>query len=284
MSQDRKTASTESSAPVQKQSAETEGSQQLKRSVAGRPVDVQRQMLAPDRPIQFLGEGGPSAAVQCQAVTGNTFGDWDINQTNTDGTGAGTTYASEINIDFTPKAATVDSPEIAFVQDVALLKKSGGSADERANFKNRRTDEGHTIDRVDNKKHGWYGYNNDGKPSGVVDASGAFTSGNIRPGSAPKPLTPAKLYDRPSWSMANTEWKFETYAISKSGTQANQLYGGLKWGFDVDKDCKLTSHTPTHLDKATASFNKSVKAWNDQAGGDASKRNHADQQTLGPFS
>lgn len=126
--------------------------------------------------------------------------------------------------------------------------------------------------RVDDRKFGYYGYNNDGT-----------TAGNTSPGSSPSPLKPATLYDKPSWNHPNTRWDFEAAVTAKAGADAGTIYGALSWGFDVDKDNKVTSHAPKHLDKQSGSFDKAVAKWNEQAKGDESKRNHEDQVELGPF-
>lgn len=227
-----------------------------------------------------IGAGGPVAVtqrrgvmLQREAIAGNKFGNWDFTQVNTNGANSSSAYASEVNIKFKPEAATVDATEIAFVQNFQLLDSGGKSADTRDNFKNRMTDEGAAIDRIDDRKYGYYGYNNDGSPSGTT------TPGTT----ATKPPMPATLYDRPSYNQPNTKWNFETAVTAKAGTDAGTIYGAVQWGFDVDKDNKLTSHKAKHLDKQTAGFDKAVAKWNEQAKGDESKRNRKDQVELGPF-
>jgi hypothetical protein len=226
------------------------------------------------------GAGGPVAVtqrrgvmLQREAIAGNKFGSWDFTQVNTNGANSSAIYASEVNIAFKPDAATVDSTEIAFVQNVQILDSGNKSFDNRDNFKNRMTDDGSTIDRVADRKFGYYGYNNDGS-----------TAGNAKAGTtATKPPTPATMYDKPSFNKPDAKWNFEAAVTAKAGADAGTIYGALQWGFDVDKDNKLTSHKAQHLDKQTAGFDKAVAKWNDQAKGDDSKRNRKDQVELGPF-
>jgi hypothetical protein len=210
--------------------------------------------------------------LQRDKIPGNKFGSWDFTQVNTNGANKNASYASEVNIKFAPEASNVDASEIAFVQNVRTLDSANKPDEDRDNFKNRMTDEGFTIDRVDDRKFGYYGYNNDGT-----------SAGNTSPGSSPNPLKPATLYDKPSWNHPNTKWDFEAAVTAKAGADAGTIYGALSWGFDVDKDNKVTSHAPKHLDKQSGSFDKAVTKWNEQAKGDEHKRNHKDQLELGPF-
>jgi hypothetical protein len=216
------------------------------------------------------GGGGSSKYGFCFAP--NDFGSFDFMQENFHAPTPGDTYASDVKITFNPAKKTVQSDEIAFVQNVRILDEGGKSFDPRDNFKNRKTKDEWTIDRLDNRKSGFYGYNNDGKPSGTVT-----------PGKSPSPWKAAEMTDRPSFNKPNTRWEFETEAISKSGSQAGQIYAGLTWGFRVNDKNQLTSIPAKQLNKATAEFHDAVDAWNKQAEGPEAKRNHKDQEKLGPF-
>jgi hypothetical protein len=201
------------------------------------------------------------------------MGKFKVDQTNNSASKAGDPYSSDIKVTFSPNAKKVNSSEIAFVQNVRVIdKKTNKSVDPRDNFKNRKTKDEYTIDRLDDKKFGWYGYNNDGT-----------TGSTISPGSAPTPLKDAVLTDKPQWNIPDTSWDFETSAIAKSGTDAGKVYGAVTWGFAVDKDNKLSSHPVAETVKPSTQFDDAVKAWNDQAAGPEAKRNHKDQQALGPF-
>lgn len=223
------------------------------------------------------GKGAPVPPAFIPSAAG-PFGKWQIDQTVTNGTvhpgGAGNArYSSNVTIKYSPDRATVNCKEIAFVQAVRLIDAKGVSADTRANFQARMTKTGWTVDRLDQRKYGWYGYNNNGKPSGT-----------IQPGSSPKPLTDARLSDTPGWNVPNLQWDFETCAICKTGTQNNLIYGSLTWGFDVDAANKLTKHRPVEYKRPTAEFLQAVVKWNVQATGPAANRNAPNQQKLDPFS
>jgi hypothetical protein len=198
-------------------------------------------------------------------VTGSK---WSITQTNTDGP----SYSSEVNITFTPDSK-INCSEIAFLQAVKIADtSSGASFESRPNFLNRITAGGWTIDRIDGRSYGWYGYNNNGSPSGTVT-----------PGSAPTPLRAATMYDKPGFSRPNTKWQFETCAICRAGTDASRIHGCYNWGFSVDAANHLTSLPNQETPAPSAEFAESINRWNVQAGGPTATRNDPAQHPLGPF-
>ena len=195
-------------------------------------------------------------------------GTWAIRQANTDGPN----YSSDVDITFTPDAAKVDCADIAFVQAVKFSDRATHQSVETIpNYVQRRTAAGWTLDRIEQRSYGWYGYNNDGTPGG-----------NVTPGKS-NPLTPARLHDTPSDVRPNSTFEFETCAICRSGPHANQLFGAFHWGFDVDAANHLTSRATRDANEPSAEFNASVKQWNIQAAGPAATRNDPAQQSLGPF-
>jgi hypothetical protein len=196
---------------------------------------------------------------------------WALTQTNTDGS-AGSNYASDVAIKYNPDAGQDNCDEIAFVQNVRVIDATGASQDPRSNFKNRITSSGWTIDRLEQKKYGWYGYNNDGRPSGTVT-----------PGKSPKPVVAAEMTDKPQWNVPNLTFDFETCAVCKNGTDRSKVYGCLTWGFDVDSANKLKSHSQNETAAPSAEFSEAIKQWNAQAAGPAGKRNDPNQQPLGSF-
>jgi hypothetical protein len=135
----------------------------------------------------------------------------------------------------------------------------------------RRTTAGWTLDRIDQRSYGWYGYNNDGRPGG-----------NVTPGKT-SPLTPARLHDRPSDVRPSSTFEFETGAICRTGPHANQLLGAFTWGFDVDAANHLTSRATSDRNEPSTEFNEAVTHWNTQAAGPAAARNDPAQRPLGPF-
>lgn len=201
------------------------------------------------------------------------FGTWTMTQKNTDGTST-TAYNSEVEIYFEPDTKKVSCDEIAFVQNFKVTDSgTKKSVDPRENFKNRKTADEWTIDRMENKKHGWYGVNNDGT-----------SQSNLTPWVSSDPTKKAYLYDQPGSSIADTKWEFESCAICKKGTEADTVYGCKTWGFDVDSSYKLTSHTSTETDKQSSEFTAAVEEWNKQAEmTDDSKKNDPDQQKLPTF-
>ena len=202
-----------------------------------------------------------------------SYGTWKLAQTVNSAAAKGGHYSSPVTITFSPNAKTVDSTEIAFVQKVQLVDTgTTNSRDWDPTNQKRMTKDGSSIDRVPGRKDGFYGYNNDGKPSGT-----------ITPGSAPTPLKDATLLDTPQASIASTTWSFETAAIAKAGKDTGKIYGALSWGFTVDADNKLTAHKEKSNVNVSADFNDAVKAWNAQAKGPEADRNHKDQAELGPF-
>lgn len=221
-------------------------------------------------------KAAPAAKAPPPSAAGN-FGLWRVEQTIADGSvtkaGAGAgRYKSVVAITFAPEAKTVECKEIAFVQALQILNKAKKNPDPRVFTQNRMTKTGWAVDRLNHRKYGWYGYNNKGKPTGTV-----------KPGSAPKPLTNAWMHDTPGWNQPSVTWNFETCAICKSGTQANQIYGALTWGFSADVKNKLTKHRPMEFARPSTEFTAAAKQWNIQAAGPVAKRNAKNQVPLGPF-
>ncbi len=193
---------------------------------------------------------------------------WKIAQTNTDGAN----YSSDVNITFDPDS-NMHCDEIAFVQSVKFSDAAThASVETIPNYVQRRTGAGWTLDRIDQRQYGWYGYNNNGRPGG-----------NVSPGRAPSPRTPATLHDTPSDTRPNSVFEFETCAICRAGTDVNKIYSCYHWGFNVDAANHLTSRPTTEAAGPSAEFSESVKQWNVQAAGPAATRNDPSQQALGPF-
>jgi hypothetical protein len=207
---------------------------------------------------------------EVKADTG--LGKWETNQVDQDGSPT-TNYRSDVSIKYHPKASMIDCGEISFVQNVRVIDTGAKvSKDPRQNFKDRITKTGWTIDRVMDRAYGWYGYNNDGKPSGTVT-----------PGKSPTPLVSAAMTDGPQWNVPNVTFDFETCVICKAGKDAKKVYGCSTWGFDVDASSKLKSHELGKSNAPSAEFSEAVKKWNEQAAGAESKRNEPKQKPLGPF-
>jgi hypothetical protein len=195
-----------------------------------------------------------------------------LTQNNINGASATRGYTSEASITFTPDD-TMHCDEISFVQAIRMADTaSGTSFDTRPHVPDRQTASGWALDRVEDRKYGWYGYNNDGRPAGGISA-----------GSAPSPLTPATMIDSPGFNKPNTTWQFESCAICRSGTDANKVYDCLHWGFTVDGQNKLTSTKTSETPAPSAEFSQTIAQWNKQAAGPAAKRNDPNQQPMGPM-
>lgn len=174
---------------------------------------------------------------------GENFGGWTFTQVNTDGS-ATSAYQSDVKIKFSPMDTKVNCKEIAFVQSVRVIDPDTKvNKDPTASAKERMTTSAWNIDRFEHRKFGWYGFNNDGSPSG-----------NVTPGKSPSPLTPAEMTDRPGWNKKNTTFEFETCSICKDGTDVGKIYGCVTWGFDVDASHKLKSHYLMKWDSPSAEF------------------------------
>jgi uncharacterized protein RhaS with RHS repeats len=229
------------------------------------------------------------APPKTQNVKGNQYGDWKITQENeSDVLGP---YESRVTIEFIPNIAKVKSTEIAFIQIVRILDtKTGQSVGENRLGKAavaRMTAEGWHVDRQSNKKYGWYGYGNDGKPEEEknVGLHGVDVM-PVSPGSSPKPYKTAVLKDFPGdpnkTPAIHKQFEFETYAIAKAGKDKGTIYGGLSWGFRVEALSKMTSLPRSFLKQPSGQFKAAIALWDKQAKGPANMRNDPNQVPLGP--
>ncbi len=204
----------------------------------------------------------------------NEYGDWDITQTNHDAARAGGQYSSSVTIKFIPNKDKVCCDEIVFIQMARFIDSNGSMV--ATPDRRRATRSGWSIDRVNNRKSPYYGYDNSGRPSAL-----------ITPGSSPTPYGEATLRDTPGANAPNVKWQFETVATCKKGRDADHpphmeanVYGALTWGFDVDGAGKLTSHSPIATNLESYSFMDAVDAWNKQAMGPDALKNDPDQEKI----
>jgi hypothetical protein len=91
------------------------------------------------------------------------------------------------------------------------------------------------------------------------------------------------MADRVQSEAANLRWEFETVVVGRKGKDANKVFAALTWGFQADKDGKLTSLPFAHHDSASKDFMLAVAAWNAQAEGALKDRNGTNQETFGPL-
>ena len=88
------------------------------------------------------------------------------------------------------------------------------------------------------------------------------------------------MMDRPSWSVPNTSWEFETSVVCRAGTDAGKVYATVTWGFSVDADLKIVELGRVVTNKQSAEFTKAVDQWNTQAAGPEADRNAPGQKSL----
>jgi hypothetical protein len=206
-----------------------------------------------------------------KSAAGAAFGTLDtkiVEKTN--GTATGGSYAYKIEITFLPDATVVDADEIAFVQTVRLVDTAtGANKDPEQTNKNRMGADGTSIDRLGGREQGWYG---------MTDTGGGGST--LKPWKKSAPADAAFMMDRPSWSVPNTTWDFETSVICRSGADAGKVYATVTWGFSVDAARKIVEKERVVTNKPTAGFSSAVDRWNTQAAGPEADRNAPGQQSL----
>lgn len=213
------------------------------------------------------------APPQSEDLQGNIYGDWQIKQNNEFGRTA--PYHSHVKITFSPRKIYVSSGEIAYVQIVRVLNKDRKAITGEGSDKvdKRLTKSGWAVDRQA-RKFGWYGYNDNGKPSGKTagGVKDAVVITPVTPGCAPDNYRKAVLEDVPSdvtlgkgGRLYSVTWEFQTYAIAKTGRDKGRVYGGISWGFTVDSLGLMTSSKRAFIDIPTLDFRDAIAAWDAQA-------------------
>src|SRR5262249_21152850 len=149
---------------------------------------------------------------------------------------------------FIPNKDNTKSSLITFVQSGKLIDAKGKPVFFGTEKYRKAGD--WAIDRIQNQKYGWYCIQNDGSVSAWHGAVG----------SSPFPLVDSTLMDKPRSSQVSTKWTFEAYAIAKDGDQAGTVYGGIRWGFEVDAAGKLKAIKNEFIATQTADFKASVTA------------------------
>jgi hypothetical protein len=160
-------------------------------------------------------------------------------------------YESDVSITFFADKKKDRCSEIVFVQIARIVTEDGKAvAPTQAALRTRATKSGWFVDRPENRKYGWYGYDNDGTPDDNL----------VQPGSTKPNYAAAALTDVPGAVSTKTAVKqeFETVVICKSGDDENVILGCIRWGFDVDKNGKLKSHPRTVTEKPTPDFFEAV--------------------------
>ena len=179
----------------------------------------------------------------------------------------GRNYEFPMKATFKPLAAAVGADEIAFVQIFKLVDtKTGANLDPRHNFTMRALPNGSTVDRLPDRKWGWYGYDDAG--------AGGTPSGTVNPWKRSAPKKAAWLTDKPQWNVPNSTWAFETAAVcktpspdtaTKKGDPAGTVYATITWGFTVDDKLKIHTLPIVEFNKPTKDMIAAVNSWNAQA-------------------
>jgi YD repeat-containing protein len=199
------------------------------------------------------------------SVDGNSYGDWNILQMNSNGNGAGGWYSSEVLIKWNPKSGCCT--QIDFIQTVRIVDAANPGSGLAPNEQPRATPNFTAVDSI-------------------KGSTSAFTSIPLvpsrTPGSFPPPLS-ATTHDTPSDKVPNRSWFFETCAICRSGVDKGLIYACLKWGFDVNAMNNLTSHVPMSSDRPSGDFMQAVPNWNRQAAGPAAQQNAPGQRPIPPL-
>jgi hypothetical protein len=183
---------------------------------------------------------------------------------------AGGTYAYKIEISFLPDTAAVDADEIAFIQTVRLVDTTtGGNLDPEETNQKRQNADARSVDRLGGREQGWYG---------MTDAGGGGAT--LTAWKKTDPTKPAFMMDRPSWSVENSTWEFETAVVCRAGTDVGKVYATVTWGFSVDSAGKIVEKDQVVTNKPSAGFTEAVNKWNAQAAGPEADRNAPGQQAL----
>jgi hypothetical protein len=186
-------------------------------------------------------------------------------------------------LDFEPNEKKVDATKIGLTQAVKGTYKDGSHTGLDPGMEGRRVKSGpgkdFHIDRADsnNPVYGSYdlqngeglektrkdtNYNQEPTKVGPDEEGGnsTYELGHAYSDKSGKKKKTAKMYDRPNGGAG---MEFETTALALEGTQKNQYYGSVKWGFEVrdgkvvPQDIELVS-----MGDPSANFVEAAKLWN----------------------
>lgn len=206
-----------------------------------------------------------------KAAPGGAFGEIKIDVTGQKNGTASDNYEYEVEITFKPDKAACKADQIAFIQRVRLVDTAtGANKDWDATNKKRATKRQSSIDRINPREQGWYGFNDDENDGSNVKS---WRRANATPDHA-------WMYDGPNADIPNTTWEFETAAVSRAGPDVGMVYATVTWGFTVDNALKLTPLPNKVFNKPTTDLVDAVAAWNAQAAGPAADRNAPNQKSL----
>ena len=223
------------------------------------------------------------------AIAGYAKNGGNINITGNNGTFSckqGTEYDSKydnknsksanatMTVTYSPNKDAQGSQDLNFIQTATATQD--GQNKTKSTSK-RATDEGAELDRVDDFKSGWYGYDNDGNARTDNDNNPIVSSGNARTGKS------AYFHDSALGTIFNGSsgsMNFELYVI---GRDNNKVYDGISWGFMYNSTNLIQFNSTGLINGVSPQFNKCREKWNEQATGPMENRNHPEQQSLPVF-
>ena len=197
----------------------------------------------------------------------------------TSGKKSATDYKVPIELTFKPDPAAVAADEITWIQSVRTVDTATGANNEpRPEFAARATPTNWMLDRLEGRKHGWYGFADDDT-----------VQNNVRPWRSSAPKQAAWMYDAPGWNEPDMRWEFEAAAVcrkgaadtaTRKGDKPGFVYAVVTWGFDVGPHGEVKTHKIKVFNKPTGDFTAAVALWNSQARNELAVMNSPDQEEL----
>jgi hypothetical protein len=222
-----------------------------------------------------LGESAPAKAMKNNPLPGgeligaNNLGAWMGKQTPQKGL-IGGFYKTTTNLRFFPDESKIAATDIGFIQifkitDSITLAVVGL----QRHHLGRRNTSGWIVDRSPDKIFGWYGTDNNGNV--IVDAKGNANKGYGVPWNKAKGYV--QMNDAPEDNVGNRNWRFQAYAVVKTGDDHGRVLGGVSWGFMVSNKLQITPLPFAFISTPTKEFFSAVAGWNRQAIGDPKDSN-----------
>ena len=182
----------------------------------------------------------------------------------------GAPYAYAISFRFLPDLGAVQADQIAFIQTARVVDTlSGDNRDQSPEAIDRQTLNHTSIDKRKGKTQGWYGMRDNGREHR-----------NLHIWERADPTTPAYMLDRPSGTVPDATWDFETAVVCLSGPDAGTVYATILWGFTTDAALRVKPKPQLVTNKQSRTFDHAVEQWNDQATAPDRPKNARGQQPL----
>jgi hypothetical protein len=181
----------------------------------------------------------------------------------------GRPYERGMAFEFWPDLAVIDADQIAFIQTVRVVATAtSNNLDPDRDNQGRQTPAHTSVDKTKGEQ-GWYMMDDD-----------QTGSGSLTIWDRANPATPAWMLDRPSGTVTNSTWQFETAVVCCAGADLGKVYATVTWGFTVDARQKVKPIDPVVTNKPTREFSFAVTLWNMQAAGPVADRQSPNQQPL----